>query len=160
MFGTTATVTQRNPIHEGHGTGAFTTVPRMPPTRRIPVTMASNPLSDAVSPDVETVFDLLKSESTRRIVRALEGPMTAAEVAEACEVPRSTAYRKLRAMTEAGLLRKKAGDDAARYAVDFEAVVVRNPDGELDLELEVPTRSASEQLSALWGEVRAEASGN
>lgn len=122
--------------------------------------MASNPLSDAVSPDVETVFDLLKSERTRRIVRALERPMTAAEVAEACEVPRSTAYRKLQPMAEAGLLRKQEGDDAARYAVDFEAVVVRNPDGELKLDLEVPTRSASEQLSALWGEVQTEAGGD
>lgn len=119
--------------------------------------MASNPLSDAVSPDVETVFDLLKSESTRRIIRTMEGPMTAAEVAETCGIPRSTAYRKLQAMAEAGLLRKQEAGDAARYAVDFEAVVVRNPNGELELELDVPTRSASEQLSSLWGEVRAEA---
>lgn len=121
--------------------------------------MASNPLSDAVSPDVETVFDLLASERTRRIVRALEGPMTAAEVAETCEIPRSTAYRKLQGMAEAGLLRKQEGDDAARYAVDFEAVVARNPNGELEVELEAPARSASEQLSALWGGVRAEAGG-
>jgi predicted transcriptional regulator len=121
--------------------------------------MASNPLSDAVSPDVETVLDLLASERSRRIVRALEGPMTAAEVAEACGIPRSTAYRKLQAMAEVGLLRKQETDDAARYAVDFEAVVVRNPNGDLELELEVPTRSAAEQLSTLWGGVRAEAGG-
>jgi sugar-specific transcriptional regulator TrmB len=122
--------------------------------------MSSNPLSDAVSPDVETVFDLLKSESARRIVRALEGPMTAAEVAEACGMPRSTAYRKLRAMTDAGLLQKQAGGDAARYAVNFEEVVVRNPNGELELDIEVPSRSASEQLSVLWDGVRAEAGGD
>ena len=122
--------------------------------------MASNPLSDAVSPDVGTVFDLLKSERARRIVSALEGPMTAAEVAEACEISRSTAYRKLQAMAEAGLLRKRKGDGAARYAVDFEAVVVRNPNGDMEVDLEVPTRSASEQLSTLWSEVRAEANGN
>ncbi len=114
--------------------------------------MASNPLSDAVPPDVETVFDLLKSESTRRIVRALDGPMTAAEVAETCGIP-PTAYRKLRAMAEAGLLRKQTAGDAARYAVDFEAIVVRTRNGELELEFEIPTRSASEQLSSLWGEV-------
>lgn len=122
--------------------------------------MASNPLSDAVSPDVETVFDLLKSESARRIVCTIEEPMTAAEVADACGIPRSTAYRKLQAMAEAGLLRKQEGGDAARYAVDFEVVVVRNVNGDLELDLEVPTRSASEQLSTLWGEVRAEADGD
>lgn len=122
--------------------------------------MASNPLSDAVSPDVETVFDLLKSESARRIVCTIEEPMTAAEVADACGIPRSTAYRKLQAMAEAGLLRKQEGGDAARYAVDFEVIAVRNLNGDLELDLEVPTRSASEQLSTLWGEVRAEADGN
>lgn len=122
--------------------------------------MASNPLSDAVSPDVETVFDLLKSESARRIVCTIEEPMTAAEVADACGIPRSTAYRKLQAMAEAGLLRKQEGGDAARYAVDFEVIAVRNLNGDLELDLEVPARSASEQLSALWGEVRAEADGN
>lgn len=122
--------------------------------------MASNPLSDAVSPDVETVFDLLKTESARRIVCTVEEPMTAAEVADACGIPRSTAYRKLQAMAEAGLLRKQEGGDAARYAVDFEVVVVRNVNGDLELDLEVPTRSASEQLSTLWGEVRAEADGD
>ena len=122
--------------------------------------MASNPLSDAVSPDVETVFDLLKTESARRIVCTIEEPMTAAEVADACGIPRSTAYRKLQAMAEAGLLRKQEGGDAARYAVDFEVIAVRNLNGDLELDLEVPTRSASEQLSTLWGEVRAEADGN
>ena len=122
--------------------------------------MASNPLSDAVSPDVETVFDLLKSESARRIVCTIEEPMTAAEVADACGIPRSTAYRKLQAMAEAGLLRKQEGGDAARYAVDFEVIVVRDLNGDLELDLEVPTRSASEQLSTLWGEVRAEADGD
>lgn len=122
--------------------------------------MASNPLSDAVSPDVETVFDLLKTESARRIVCTVEEPMTAAEVADACGIPRSTAYRKLQAMAEAGLLRKQEGGDAARYAVDFEVIAVRNLNGDLELDLEVPTRSASEQLSTLWGEVRAEADGD
>ena len=122
--------------------------------------MASNPLSDAVSPDVETVFDLLKTESARRIVCTIEEPMTAAEVADACGIPRSTAYRKLQAMAEAGLLRKQEGGDAARYAVDFEVIAVRNLNGDLELDLEVPTRSASEQLSTLWGEVRAEADGD
>lgn len=140
--------------------GAFTPVPRLSLPQRGRTTMASNPLSDAVSPDVETVFDLLKSESARRIVCTIEEPMTAAEVADACGIPRSTAYRKLQAMAEAGLLRKQEGGDAARYAVDFEVIAVRNLNGDLELDLEVPTRSASEQLSTLWGEVRAEADGD
>ena len=121
--------------------------------------MAPNPLSDAVSPDVERTFDLLASERTRRIIRALERPMTATEVADACEISRSTTYRKLQSMTEAGLLRKQASSDAARYAVEFEAIVARRANGTIELEFERPTRSASGQLSTLWGHVRAEADG-
>ena len=121
--------------------------------------MAANPLSDAVSPDVETVYDLRKSESSRRIVCTIEEPMTAAEVADAGGIPRSTAYRKLQAMAEAGLLRKQEGGDAARYAVEFEAIVARRANGTIELEFERPTRSASGQLSTLWGHVRAEADG-
>ena len=119
--------------------------------------MASNPLSDAVSPDVATVTALLASDRVRRIVRALDRPMTAPEVANTCGIPQSTAYRKLGAMADAGLVRKREGDDAARYVVDFETVVVRPLDGGLAVELVSPSRSASEQLAELWGEVRAEA---
>lgn len=119
--------------------------------------MAPNPLSDVVSTDVGTVVDLLASHRVRRIVRALDRPMTAAEVADECDIPQSTVYRKLGAMAEAGLVRKRERDPAARYAVDFETVVVRSLDGRLEVELVSGSRSASEQLTDLWGEVRAEA---
>jgi DNA-binding IclR family transcriptional regulator len=119
--------------------------------------MAPNPLSDAVSTDVDTVVTLLASDRVRRIVRALDRPMTAAEVADDCDIPQSTAYRKLGAMAEAGLVRKRERDTAARYVVDFETVVVRSLDGRLEVELVSASRSGSEQLAELWDEVRAEA---
>lgn len=122
--------------------------------------MSENPLSDALEPDVQTVFDALTSEQCREVLRALERPMTASEIADACELPRSTAYQKLEQMVEAGLLRKHQGADAARYSIDFEEVVVRLPNGGLELDVTPPSRSASEQLSELWGEVRVETSGD
>ncbi|WP_144905541.1 winged helix-turn-helix domain-containing protein [Halobellus captivus] len=120
--------------------------------------MASNPLSDALEPDFETVFDALTSERCRDVLRALDHGMTAAEIADVCELPRSTAYQKLESMVEAGLLRKQQREDAARYAIDFEEVVVSRRNGELELTVTPSSRSAADQLSDLWGEVRAEAS--
>ena len=118
--------------------------------------MSSNPLSDALEPDFDTVFGALTSDQCWDVLRSLDQPMTAAEIASACDLPRSTAYSKLESMVDAGLLRKQGGKDAARYAIDFEEVVVTRPNGELELTVKPPSRSASDQLSELWGEVRAE----
>ena len=132
-----------------------------PPSRRhTPVLMTENPLSDALEPDLATVFAALTSEQCRQVLRALEHPMTATEIAEGCDLPRSTVYGKLEQMVDAGLLLKHDGDDAARYSIDFEEVVVRNPDSDLELDVTPPSRSASEQLSELWGEVRTETRGD
>lgn len=120
--------------------------------------MSSNPLSDALEPDFDAVFGALGSERCWDVLRALDRPMTAAEIAGACDLPRSTAYTKLESMVEAGLLRKRSGEDAARYVIDFEEIVVTRTNGELELDVEPPARSASDQLSDLWGEVRAETS--
>ena len=122
--------------------------------------MSENPLADAFDPDTETVFGVLTSEQCREVLRALDRPMTAAEIADVCDLPRSTAYQKLEQMVEAGLLRKRTGADAARYAIDFREIVLRRPDGKLELSVRPPSRSAAEQLSELWGEVRAETRGD
>lgn len=118
--------------------------------------MSDNPLTEAFEPDVATVFDALTDEQCREILRALDRPMTASQIAQASGLPRSTAYQKLETMVEAGLLRKRELDDAARYSIDFEEVVVRNTDGGLELGVTPPSRSAADQLSELWDEVRAE----
>ncbi|MFD1686231.1 winged helix-turn-helix domain-containing protein [Halobellus litoreus] len=120
--------------------------------------MSSNPLSEALEPDFDTVFGALTSEQCWDVLRSLDSPRTAAEIASECDLPRSTAYAKLESMVEAGLLRKQAGEDAARYVIDFEEVVVTYPNGDLELTVEQPARSASDQLSELWDEVRAETS--
>ncbi|WP_311173721.1 helix-turn-helix domain-containing protein [Halobellus ordinarius] len=122
--------------------------------------MSENPLSDALEPDPSTVFAALKNGQCQQVLRSLDTPMTATEIAEACDLPRSTVYGKLERMVEAGLLRKHDREEAARYTVDFEEVVVRNPNGDLELEITPPSRSAAEQLSELWGEVRAESRGD
>lgn len=121
--------------------------------------MCANPLSDAMEPDFGPVFDALTSERCRAILRVLDRPLTAAEVADHCGISNGTAYHGLERMVTAGLLRKQEGEDAATYVVDFEEVVVSAGEGELDLEVTDPSRSAAEQLSELWDDVQAEAGG-
>jgi len=121
--------------------------------------MCANPLSDAMDPDLQTVLDALTSEPCRDVLRSLDRPLTAAAVAERCGVSESTAHRALERMVAAGMLRKRERTDAATYGIDFEEVVVRTADGDLDLEVAGPSRSAAEQLSALWADVQAEAGG-
>ncbi|WP_336023392.1 helix-turn-helix domain-containing protein [Halobellus salinisoli] len=121
--------------------------------------MTSNPLSNALDPDFDAVFGSLASEQCWDVLRTLDHAKTAAEIADACDIPRSTAYQKLEAMAEAGLLRKRKRADAARYSIDFEEVVVTRSKGELELTVVPPSRSAADQLSEMWGEVRSETSG-
>jgi predicted transcriptional regulator len=122
--------------------------------------MDTNPLTDALTPDVQTVFSALTSDDCRRVIRSLDRPMTAQEVADTCELPRSTAYRKLDDMVEAGLLeRRESGREAATYALAFDEVVVSvTEDGSRDLDVSVSrqSRTASQQLSNMWDAVRAE----
>lgn len=88
--------------------------------------------------------------------------MTATEVAEACEVSRSTAYRKLDLLSDASLVdeRVEIGSDGGRrtrYVVDFEAIeVARDDDRSLTVTVERETRTTEERLSDLWSEVRRE----
>lgn len=51
-----------------------------------------------------TVLDLLADEVARSILATLDEPMTTQELAAACDIPRSTAYRKVDRLQEAGLV--------------------------------------------------------
>ncbi|WP_396613354.1 helix-turn-helix domain-containing protein (plasmid) [Haloferax sp. S1W] len=87
--------------------------------------------------------------------------MTASEIADECDLPRSTVYRKVELMVDAGLLQKQErGREAARYSLGFDEVLVTHEPGDLSLTISRPSQSASEQLSELWSEVRNETDSN
>jgi DNA-binding transcriptional ArsR family regulator len=119
-------------------------------------------VGDDDEPDLETVLEALEDPDCRRIIRALEEPMTAPEVCEACDIPSSTAYRKLDLLTEADLLEEGTqlradGHHASVYDVAFEAVVVALGDGRsLSASISRPPRNADERLVNIWEEVRKE----
>lgn len=83
-------------------------------------------------PDVEseTVLAALDDPDCRTLLEATtDEALTAQELADRCEVPRSTTYRKVEQLTEAGLLEESVrlrtdGKHASEYRRSFEDVTI------------------------------------
>lgn len=86
--------------------------------------------SDAGSVDTEAVLTALEDPDCRALLEAAaEKPLTAGELTDRCEIPRSTTYRKLERLTEAGLLEERVrlstdGKHASEYRRTFDDVTV------------------------------------
>ena len=124
--------------------------------------MARDPRSEPDAPPLDEVLAALDDADCRAIIRALDEPLSAGEVSERCDIPSSTAYRKLDLLTEADLLREATevrpdGHHTTLYDVDFERVIIALEEGhELAVGIDRPARSADEQLAEMWREVRKE----
>jgi len=124
--------------------------------------MVRDPFTDEDVPDLQDVLDALDDPDCRAIVRSLDEPMTADQIAEAADVPLSTTYRKLDLLTEASLLEEGTeirpdGQHASRYTVAFEEVIIGlAEDREFDVDITRRPRTADERLANLWSEVQKE----
>lgn len=124
--------------------------------------MVRDPRASERVPELQDVLDALEDEDCRTIVQNLEGPMTAQEIANATDIPQSTAYRKLDLLSEATIVDERTeirqdGHHTTRYLLDFETVSIGLDERrEFDLEIARPARSPDEQLARLWSEVRKE----
>jgi len=80
---------------------------------------------------VDELFDLLGDEYVADILRALsDGEMPARAIADECGMSRSTAYRRLDRLTEAGIVASRlrpesGGHHRQEYRLVLEAVAVR-----------------------------------
>lgn len=114
------------------------------------------------SPSIQTVLDALEDPACRTIIESVDTPMTASEISDACDIPLSTTYRKLELLTEATLLDEQTeiredGHHTTRYVLDVQSVELsRSEDGEFEVEIVRPTRSAEERLAYMWSEVQKE----
>ncbi|WP_254839770.1 winged helix-turn-helix domain-containing protein [Natronomonas marina] len=86
------------------------------------------PTSEPV--DTMAALDALEDPDCRALLEATTGEaLTAHELIEACDVPRSTTYRKVERLVAAGLLEERVrirsdGKHASEYRRAFENVVV------------------------------------
>lgn len=124
--------------------------------------MVRDPIASESTPSAETILSALDDPDCREIIRYLEEPMTVAELAQTCDIPQSTLYRKLELLTEATLLEETAeirrdGHHASKYGVAFTDVTFElEEDRTLSVAIERPARTADERLADMWSEVGSE----
>lgn len=124
--------------------------------------MVRDPFEDSDEPDLDELLDTLSDPDCRTLVSAIDEPMTAAELSEACDIPQSTTYRKLDRLSDATLLEevteiRSDGRHTTRYVVAFEDLEVSlTEDREFAIEITRPKRTADERLADMWSEVQKE----
>lgn len=124
--------------------------------------MARDPFAEEDPPSLSEVLDALSDPDCRDIIESIDEPMTAGELSESCDIPQSTAYRKLDLLSDATLLEEQTeirsdGRHTTRYEVAFEDVTVGvEDDRTLELEITRPARTADERLADMWSEVQKE----
>jgi len=97
--------------------------------------------------EVGEILHALQDDGCRAVLEATgESPLSASEVAETCDLPLSTAYRKLETLTDAGLLTERTrlspdGKHASEYVCAVDEVVV---DADAGFELTVSRRDPCE----------------
>ena len=122
--------------------------------------MKSGPLVATDGPDGERVLTALKDEACRAIVESLADPSTAQEISETCEIPLSTTYRKVKTLTEAGLLEehldiRAGGKHTNRYVVAFDHVdITLEKDGGMAIDLGEERSKVGEGIGPTSNEIR------
>jgi len=106
--------------------------------------------------DVQAILHALQDDDCRAVLDATdEAPLSASELADACDLPLSTTYRKLDTLTDVGLLAERTrlcpdGKHASEYVRVVDEVTV---DADAGFELTVSRREPPEH-GALLGEER------
>ena len=124
--------------------------------------MVRDPAVTEDAPGLQEVLDALDDPDCRAIVRQLDEPMTASELADVTDIPLSTVYRKLDLLSEASLLAeltevRSDGHHTSRYTLDFELVTLAlTDDRQFEVSVERPARTTEERLATMWSEVRKE----
>lgn len=137
----------------------------IPPTTT--VTAADNLMGDdsEAEMDTEHIKDILKAlddPDCRAILREAAKPITANELADTCDIPRSTLYRKLELLSSASLIRerekiKSVGGRVTHYQRSFEEMTISiDDDGEFSVSLNRPQQSTDQRLADIWSMMRDE----
>ncbi|MFC7140517.1 helix-turn-helix domain-containing protein [Halosimplex aquaticum] len=115
--------------------------------------------NSALSPDdtsLTDVLDALDDPECRAVLRETAEPMTATELIDACDIPKSTLYRKLDLLGSADLLRERdiitpGGGRTTKYQRDFDNVMISIDQNDcISVTIDRPQRTADERLEDIW----------
>lgn len=112
--------------------------------------------------DEQAVFESLADPDCRDILAAIEEPLPAKAVAETCDLPQTSTYRKLQQLSEAGLVAEQTdvrsdGHHTTTYVRDSTGVFVSlDGDEAFDVEVLREQNTADERLTLLWSRVSEE----
>jgi predicted transcriptional regulator len=85
--------------------------------------------------------------------------MTATELIDTCDIPKSTLYRKLELLSDASLVREQdtinpGGGRTTKYERDFDDVMISmDEDNDFSVTVERPPRNADERLANIWSKM-------
>ena len=121
--------------------------------------MGDDPATNEDPSPLQAVLDALDDPECQTILRETAEPMTAKELIERCDIPKSTVYRKLDLLSTASLVRERIeihpeGGRITRYQRDFTDVTISmDDDDQIDVEIRRPKRSADERLANIWSKM-------
>ncbi|MBX0288059.1 helix-turn-helix domain-containing protein [Halomicroarcula sp. F13] len=121
--------------------------------------MGDNPGSTVDTPPFQAVVDALDDPDCQAILRETVDPMTATELTEACDIPKSTLYRKLDLLSTASLVRERdqinpGGGRVTQYERDFEDITISmTKSGEFSVAVDRDQRTTDERLADIWSKM-------
>lgn len=121
--------------------------------------MVRDSASSGESPSLEDILVALEDTDCRAILRETTEPMTANELIDTCDIPRSTLYRKLERLSAASLVRERTqinpeGGRTTQYERDFDDVIISMDDANgFSVTVERPARKADERLADIWSKM-------
>ncbi|MFC6616137.1 helix-turn-helix domain-containing protein [Halopenitus salinus] len=118
--------------------------------------MGDNSVSSEDPSELQDVLDALDDPACRTILRETIEPMTANALLDACDIPKSTLYRKLELLSSASLVREQetinpGGGRVTYYERSFEDVTISMDDtGTFSVNVDRPPQSTDERLADIW----------
>ncbi|UVE49474.1 helix-turn-helix domain-containing protein [Haloferax larsenii] len=119
-------------------------------------------MSELDSCPVEAVCTALADEECRRILRVLDEPLTASDVAQHCDLPQTSTYRKLGMLSTADLVEERTeirddGNHTTRFVRNATGAFVTFEDGQsFSVELITDDETPDQRLAQLWTQVSEE----
>jgi DNA-binding transcriptional ArsR family regulator len=121
--------------------------------------MVRDPAPSENNPSLEAILNALDDSDRRYLLQETSEPTTANKLVVASGIPRSTVYRKLELLRDAGIIRGRdtinpGGGRTTKYERDFNDVTISMDNkGDFIVDVEPPRRSVDEELADIWSKM-------